>query len=74
MKLKQFLDKEGEKAEFDSLREYSDKNSFIKLSKSRSLFKKIDWLIGMLDEIYEVEGDEKKGYSLKLQSNKQEHE
>lgn len=55
MTLKELLKTQEEKGELDSLRERSDSDWEVKLSRFVGLKQKVELLIDVLDDIYEVE-------------------
>lgn len=53
--LQEFLDNEGTETELKSHREKPDNEYKVKPSSYSSLVTKVTWLIGLLDDIYEIE-------------------
>lgn len=57
MELKEFLNKEAEKTELDSLINFPNKDYSVKVSSFVVVNSKLNWLIALLDDKYEIKED-----------------
>lgn len=58
MKLIDFLEREGKEAELESLREKPDRERTVRASAVHRINHQLRWIIGMLDDLYEVKENE----------------